>query len=512
MISVLSDANSNCMLRSSMGQYVTAMPSRFVVASLYLFLAWLILLLVEIISGPLMFAMVCAIAFLFFQVIVSLSAFGRLIIHTGAMGQKRILDPELERQLLPSGLHASLLIKATERSRRNTSATEQYRPSVTTQKSPRQDRNNSHKSYDSYRDRLDRDYSHRSYDSQRSRHDRYDSHKSTDSHRSRQDREEFQRHHPDRDASESSQHSMPTLPESDLPFHESGSLVSEENHALENAARAFGFEFPSDVPATSSPSHLNSRHVRAQSSESIISVDELVNQIDFPRASFLNRTNNNQLKDVVNETLSSRQNDDLIAQAKAALEEEEENCIGPQGLSVSTGMQTQAGRNAAGKLGDDTPRTATRKLAVRRSRMVSDSSLLKEEWLEEDDVRQVYDIEPPVEIFQDGDDGDGDRNDAGGFMPRASLLNRTHDIGSLRRLVTKGIGGLGRSLSRSRIMVEPRRLSGSGPLGRISEKGSMEDLSADIEDGKKHVHFVKVDGNTPTLYDGESDYLLDHRK
>lgn len=65
---------------------------------------------------------------MFFHVIIPLSAFGRLIIHTGAMGRRPVLDVELEKELLPSGLHNSLLIRATDRKRKyNSSATDQYR-------------------------------------------------------------------------------------------------------------------------------------------------------------------------------------------------------------------------------------------------------------------------------------------------------------------------------------------------------------------------------------------------
>jgi len=121
MISAISDTNAHCLLRSSMGQYACSLPSRFVVGALYLFLLWVILFMGEILNnGPFHFILLGLVLFLFFQVVVSLSAFGRLIIHTGAMGQRPVLDPEMERLLLPSGLHAALLIKATERKRRDT--------------------------------------------------------------------------------------------------------------------------------------------------------------------------------------------------------------------------------------------------------------------------------------------------------------------------------------------------------------------------------------------------------
>lgn len=121
LINAIGDNNAHCLLRSSIGQYVCSLPSNFAVAALYLFLLCLILFIVELMTGPLQAVLVVVVLYLFFQVVTSLSAFGRLIIHTGAMSNRPVLDPVLENALLPSGLHASLLIKATDRKRRQTS-------------------------------------------------------------------------------------------------------------------------------------------------------------------------------------------------------------------------------------------------------------------------------------------------------------------------------------------------------------------------------------------------------
>lgn len=130
MVSAVSDSNSHCLLRSSIGQYVTQLPSRFIVAALNSFLLWVIMYLFVLLPGPIGKVVFVVVAFLFFHIVVVYSAFGRLIIHTGAMGQKRILEPEFERALLPSGLHTSLLIKATDQQRKNTQAIAQYRSSL----------------------------------------------------------------------------------------------------------------------------------------------------------------------------------------------------------------------------------------------------------------------------------------------------------------------------------------------------------------------------------------------
>ena len=102
-----------CFIRSSIGQYVTMLPLRLVVMALYLFLLWMVLFLVELLSGFMRLLILGVVMTLFLQVLVAYSAFGRLIIHTGAMGEKPVLSAELEQDLLPSGLHASLLLKAS---------------------------------------------------------------------------------------------------------------------------------------------------------------------------------------------------------------------------------------------------------------------------------------------------------------------------------------------------------------------------------------------------------------
>ena len=128
MVSSISDRNTHALLRSSIGQYVTSLPSKFTVASLYLFLLWMVLWMINLLCGFIQVALVLWVLTMFiFQVVIPLSAFGRLIIHTGAMAQRPVLDAELEQELLPSGLHASLLIRATDRRRKYASATDQYR-------------------------------------------------------------------------------------------------------------------------------------------------------------------------------------------------------------------------------------------------------------------------------------------------------------------------------------------------------------------------------------------------
>lgn len=130
MVSSISDCNMHCLLRSSIGQYVTQLPSRLLVTALISFFLWVVLYLFVMLPGILGKILFVATTCLFFHIVIVYSAFGRLILHTGAMGEKRIFDSDFEKKLLPSGLHISLLIKATEQQRKNTHASAQYRKSV----------------------------------------------------------------------------------------------------------------------------------------------------------------------------------------------------------------------------------------------------------------------------------------------------------------------------------------------------------------------------------------------
>ena len=125
-ISAISDSNVNALLRSSMGQLVTALPSRLVVASLYLFLVALIIMFAYILPGFVRVLLIALVLCLFFYSLITISCFGRLIVDTGAMGNRCVLDPTFEKHLLPTGLHAALVIKAMHPKTRRQTVISQY--------------------------------------------------------------------------------------------------------------------------------------------------------------------------------------------------------------------------------------------------------------------------------------------------------------------------------------------------------------------------------------------------
>uniref|UniRef100_A0A7S4UN13 Uncharacterized protein n=1 Tax=Ditylum brightwellii TaxID=49249 RepID=A0A7S4UN13_9STRA len=133
MVSAISDNNAHCLLRSSIGLYVTQLPSRLVTLSIYCFLLWITMFTIYILPGPYIKIMFALLGIFFIHIVSVFSAFGRLILHTGGMGSQRIFEQEFEDFLLPSGLHVSLLIMALEQVNKATSVPGQYYDKLSSQ-------------------------------------------------------------------------------------------------------------------------------------------------------------------------------------------------------------------------------------------------------------------------------------------------------------------------------------------------------------------------------------------
>lgn len=128
MVSAVSPTNAHCVLRSSIGQYAAELPGRFIVSAIYSFLLWLMIFFFILLPvGFWSIFLSTTVVILFIHVITTFSAFGRIIMHSGAMGSNRIFDELFEASLLPHGLHANLLTKAKANLANNTSITRQYR-------------------------------------------------------------------------------------------------------------------------------------------------------------------------------------------------------------------------------------------------------------------------------------------------------------------------------------------------------------------------------------------------
>lgn len=128
MISAIDETNAHCILRSSIGQYATELPGRLIVCSIYTFLAsFMSFFFILLPVGTFSIFLLVGTLFFFVHVVSVFSSFGRLIMHTGAMGKGRIFSSEYEELLVPHSLHSNLLSKAKCNLAHNTSIIRQYR-------------------------------------------------------------------------------------------------------------------------------------------------------------------------------------------------------------------------------------------------------------------------------------------------------------------------------------------------------------------------------------------------
>lgn len=115
MVSAVNEVNAHCVFRSSIGQYVADLPGHFIVGSIYTFSIWLVLFFFLLLPvGFSSFLLLGITSGLFVHTITVFSAFGRIIMHSGAMGPNRIFDPVFESTLSPCALHGNLLARARQ--------------------------------------------------------------------------------------------------------------------------------------------------------------------------------------------------------------------------------------------------------------------------------------------------------------------------------------------------------------------------------------------------------------
>lgn len=128
MVNAIDEVNAHCIFRSSIGQYAAALPGRLIVCSIYTFLiAFMMFFFLLLPVGPWSILLLACTIFLFVHIVTSFSAFGRVIMHSGAMGNSRIFTEEYEDSLLPHSLHSNLLAKAQANLANNASIIRQYR-------------------------------------------------------------------------------------------------------------------------------------------------------------------------------------------------------------------------------------------------------------------------------------------------------------------------------------------------------------------------------------------------
>mmetsp|Transcript_29443 Transcript_29443/g.70783 ORF Transcript_29443/g.70783 Transcript_29443/m.70783 type:complete len:539 (-) Transcript_29443:106-1722(-) len=128
MVNSVNANNAHCIFRSSIGQYAAELPGRLIVCSIYSFLiSFVIYFFLLLPIGIWSILLLVATVFLFVHIVSVFSALGRVIMHTGAMGDERIFTPDFEELLLPHTLHSNLLAKSKANLENKTSIVRQYR-------------------------------------------------------------------------------------------------------------------------------------------------------------------------------------------------------------------------------------------------------------------------------------------------------------------------------------------------------------------------------------------------
>ncbi|CAJ1954473.1 unnamed protein product [Cylindrotheca closterium] len=115
---VIGNENLKLIARSSIGLYGAQLPNILVVGVIYLFYTWVALFWWIIMPiGPAVILSVGGIL-LIVHIVSTYSALARIIMDTGAMSSKRVLDQELEDDMTPQEL-AEELLKRTREARVN---------------------------------------------------------------------------------------------------------------------------------------------------------------------------------------------------------------------------------------------------------------------------------------------------------------------------------------------------------------------------------------------------------
>ena len=113
-IGAISGENAHAVLRSSPGLYAAQLPARLAVLSIYSFIAWVVLLLGEILPYIWSACLCISILLLIIHIVGFYSSFGRLVMNSRAMRKFPIFEEDEEDKMTPDRLFEELLKKAVE--------------------------------------------------------------------------------------------------------------------------------------------------------------------------------------------------------------------------------------------------------------------------------------------------------------------------------------------------------------------------------------------------------------
>jgi len=124
---VIGDENLKLIARSSIGLYGAQLPNLLVVGVIYLFYTWVALFWWVIM--PSIPAVVLSVGgvFLIVHIVSTYSALARIIMETGAMGSRRVLDQEKEDDMTPQELAEELLRRTRDARIKSVPVNQKYR-------------------------------------------------------------------------------------------------------------------------------------------------------------------------------------------------------------------------------------------------------------------------------------------------------------------------------------------------------------------------------------------------
>lgn len=127
IVSTVSDLNTHGVLRSSLGLYCCTLPSRLIVCALYVFILHISLFLFVIMPLELASVVTALGCVLMIHISSTYSAMGRIIMETGAMGEKSIFPTSEDETKTSSELIQELISKLEAARSVNVPVNEQYR-------------------------------------------------------------------------------------------------------------------------------------------------------------------------------------------------------------------------------------------------------------------------------------------------------------------------------------------------------------------------------------------------
>lgn len=123
----LSRENVHCIIRSTLGLYAAQMPSNIIMLAIYFFFTWIILFWYILMPLSWAIALNTVGVILIGHVVSTYSALGRVIMHSGAMGEEPILSRREQEMKTPEELFKALKRKTKLARKANIPVYRQYR-------------------------------------------------------------------------------------------------------------------------------------------------------------------------------------------------------------------------------------------------------------------------------------------------------------------------------------------------------------------------------------------------